>query len=1569
MLRESTAKRAAVDPDPTPPLPQPIPVAPAEPQPAPVAQTRTPEASTRSVQNVLLSLGGVLSAAAIIVFTAVAWATFGAPGRAGILTVITIGLMILPLWIVRRGLTATAETVSGLAILMVPCDAMALYLLRLFPTSTTEPVMEEPATHDFGGTITTALTSGIHTPGIGAGLLVITGIAVAYRMLTRMIVPGYAVAVLGVFTLAVAALQSSVALGTGLLLGSAAIQAFAATLFGRHPARRGRTAGRVLVQTCGALAAMTLLAAALYSVGSTKPGYTLLAVTALAAVLLAVTQRLPSTWRPGPLWTVRITVAASAFVAVALALIVAGRWLLLPLPAWSATLDVPDWPLDPRFPFGWRLTATVVILTVVVAALLPYDRWAAAMSANGAPEDLPEPGRPATASATSTTDVDGTTASAQANAPHSATVDANGATATATSRADVPHSATADHASAPTGTGQPTSAAAATTSPDPSTTARPAATLAGGVLALLTVAPALGWSWRASALLLTAAAIAIVAGALAVKQRRLSRALLISAIPVGLNAIVLSLGGDATTLTVLLAACGCLAILAPLACLRGQLAPGGALAGTALWTLMAALPVACHLLGLAPSHVAALSGILAATAALLGSLLLTHRANAYFRLFVSWTLFGLLGGIATTALTAAIIAGSRPVPLFVAIAAFAALPILLAIAVRLENTVDFHGPPDDTEAEPNLRRVRRLCTGLATIALLATLGAYVSMWAPADTLPGYVILALVAAMVTRVLPRRYGDGPDVGSWTVAGIACGFAAAAALSTIPALFGLTPTLPWLDWRTPALLGVVAVASLLLLPSAWRTATATTAATLGLLSAPVAWTVPWWSGPTLFTVLAVAYGLWAVFSPKPKPPQQSTNRADAESTGSLAFAASASSRTEAEPPGPHATAAEPSAEPRDRAAGTGETWSFPPVATVWARGLAAFAFAAYGLAAAALHANAPSPTARYSLTATLAAALVSACIVIAVLAYRRQRVVGGLAVASGLILLPGTVVMAGLAMHARTEPIQLGAMAAACFGLLVAAGLRFGAVGYLGWATLVVPPVAVACARAGVPSHQSGMYIAVAGLVGVGAAMLMLPNRRAAMIRTGLSGIAILSTMFKVLPLSIATMTLPYRWLGSVWTETPLTTMDGLVPSGSVPRFLVDATGWDLAILAVGVTTVALAILGLTGRGWGIGATFVALAIALPTVPVVFDLPWPSLPFAALAIAVAAYVLSTHVKLPASQLSILTIVAVICCGTGLTGSLASRGATLAALTVLSIGTLTGGLLGASTARRATGWLLSSATVTGLVTATAFAADLPTGRLPYGIVAVAALFLALASARTPLTGPATWAAEASGHLVALAAVATATAVSVKTVATTISTPAIVLVIYGALLGLLAVRAAPDDDADRLLTSKRWYTAGSITAAFAAYWLLLADARVSVIEVYTVPFALATLLAGWLELRRRPTLSSWTAYGPGLCLLLLPPLAQILLTEDEPLRRLGLGVASIAILLLGTRQRFQAPVVVATIMLVVQTGYEITLLWTLVPSWLPLAIGGVLLLTLGATFEKRRRDLRRLAGAITDMR
>ena len=80
----------------------------------------------------LFILGGLLLGSAAIVFTAVAWTTFGVAGRAVILAVVTGLALAVPLLALRRRLTATAETFAALGLLLVLLDGYAAWKVNLF---------------------------------------------------------------------------------------------------------------------------------------------------------------------------------------------------------------------------------------------------------------------------------------------------------------------------------------------------------------------------------------------------------------------------------------------------------------------------------------------------------------------------------------------------------------------------------------------------------------------------------------------------------------------------------------------------------------------------------------------------------------------------------------------------------------------------------------------------------------------------------------------------------------------------------------------------------------------------------------------------------------------------------------------------------------------------------------------------------------------------------------------------------------------------------------------------------------------------------------------------------------------------------------------------------------------------------------------------------------------------------------------------------------------------------------------------------------------------------------------
>lgn len=186
------------------------------------------------------------------------------------------------------------------------------------------------------------------------------------------------------------------------------------------------------------------------------------------------------------------------------------------------------------------------------------------------------------------------------------------------------------------------------------------------------------------------------------------------------------------------------------------------------------------------------------------------------------------------------------------------------------------------------------------------------------------------------------------------------------------------------------------------------------------------------------------------------------------------------------------------------------------------------------------------------------------------------------------------------------------------------------------------------------------------------------------------------------------------------------------------------------------------------------------------------------------------------------------------------------------------------------------------------------------------------------------------------------------------------------ALCGVLAAGAA--------VRPERRPVAGYLAAALfvLATWVRLAASEVSFPEAYTLPVTVPALVVGVARRRGDPEASSWTAYGPGLAATLLPSLA-VAWTDTDWLRPLLLGVAALVITLLGARYRLQALLVLGGVVLALDGLHELAPYVAQVagalPRWLPPALAGLLLLVVGATYEQRLRDARRLKDALGRMR
>jgi hypothetical protein len=185
----------------------------------------------------------------------------------------------------------------------------------------------------------------------------------------------------------------------------------------------------------------------------------------------------------------------------------------------------------------------------------------------------------------------------------------------------------------------------------------------------------------------------------------------------------------------------------------------------------------------------------------------------------------------------------------------------------------------------------------------------------------------------------------------------------------------------------------------------------------------------------------------------------------------------------------------------------------------------------------------------------------------------------------------------------------------------------------------------------------------------------------------------------------------------------------------------------------------------------------------------------------------------------------------------------------------------------------------------------------------------------------------------------------------------------WGAVLGVAAVKPG----------RTRLYRSGLIWLAAAhevvAWWLLMHIGNVALPEAYTLAVALVALITGYVEVRRHPEISSWLAYGIALVAAFLPSLAIVLVTGQTPLRRGVLIVAAATTVALGAWRRQQAPVVVGGVVLTIASLHELAVLSTAALLWTVMAFVGAGLVTLGANFEKRRRDILRLRGALGRLR
>ena len=166
----------------------------------------------------------------------------------------------------------------------------------------------------------------------------------------------------------------------------------------------------------------------------------------------------------------------------------------------------------------------------------------------------------------------------------------------------------------------------------------------------------------------------------------------------------------------------------------------------------------------------------------------------------------------------------------------------------------------------------------------------------------------------------------------------------------------------------------------------------------------------------------------------------------------------------------------------------------------------------------------------------------------------------------------------------------------------------------------------------------------------------------------------------------------------------------------------------------------------------------------------------------------------------------------------------------------------------------------------------------------------------------------------------------------------------------------------------KRPYAVAALCTGTSAWWAFLAAMEAEILELFTGPPAAMLFAIGLWQLLRRPGTGSWAQLAVPIAVGIGPSLFQSL-GADDPVRRVGVGIAALVVVAAGLGRRWQAPLVLGSIALLTLTVNELALVWHAIPQWIPPAVGGAILIGAGATFERRRRDLARMREAFKAMR
>jgi hypothetical protein len=1554
------------------------------PPPPPPDGAPRPEASSASVQDILLILGALLLAVAAVVFGVVAGGVLDSVSRAAILLVATVLTLAVPRTVARRGLIATAETVAAVGLLLVPLDGYTLWTI------------EQLGLRALPGTFVAGL--------VCAATVVV---AAVYMTVSGLTVPRFAI-VLAIQPVLPLLTYHWISGPAGWALVLATVAAVDATLGGMlgQVSQPGRTAAVQLSPDASAQSARDTAQSARDTSAPSAPSareapaadsgdeageasgpeaempapppsatQTQLAVAAATFWLRELTWVMHALALGGGLaYAVAALVTADTVPA---ALRAAATLLAAATVGVYGALQVRQRPL-PDVAAGLMTLALIAAASRVAAVALPGRALvliAAAVAVAGVGvRSLPEWARRGPQ-----------LASALALAVLGVVIAANALrTAVAVVRAALPMWR-ADLSEYPrrladaVGPAEWQLVAAALLLTAAAYLALPASVrregaVAGAAITALTAPASLGLTWTTTPWLLVTVAVAIGATGLSARTERAATTHTAAAGLVGLVGAGGALARPGLSALILTA----LTLAGVLIAVAERLIPpvnggvtrvlGGWAAGGAAFALPGAVAAGVATATLSPTPILVVSYL--AVCASLGYAAIDQVAHRQ----VSVPLAVGSGLAAVAVATAAFRTSDTAADTWVA-------ALLLAGAVLL-----FLAPSIDAT-----RRADRLLDGpdiaagvitAATVAALARIGALVL---PGSALATTAALVLIVALWVRALPEDWRRGPILGSaasGAVIAVAAGYIAlrdGIRLLGLPGRIWAADLDAWpgnpggdTNWQVPVALLLLAAAAAVVLPKPAAYDVAAAGVGLATVGAPIALGLPWWSPIAVGGAVFTGYGISSVLA-------------------------------------------------RDPRAGV-------------ARAVLA--------TAVALHAAGASLVRPWTTAAALAL-IVAVGIMVATLAVLVARwdvgivddtvpggtahlpIIGGAAVTGALLALPGVFAAIAGELARPPEVVLTAALAAASIGLAVIATFRREVPQYLGYATAGVAGGATITAVAALPTDQpAGVYAAAAVLLGVIAELQraesvgpdgrggetsswrsafaattgapppqglffsgllssgshgaqrtvdgmvqvsdgMLRRWRIGPVRqlsiSPIRGALAVSTLptalalAMIVPALVTALVAPYDTLDSIW--------DG------APAALLQPTGGDPAsVLAALLMTVAaaLAAVGFSGGSpvQAIPVVLPGLAVTLLITPVALGAAWPASTMACLTVfTISSLGVALTPPPPDTDQTrpvrvarhVVFWIGLMAGGAGLVGSLATPGLTLFTLGG-AVGVGAAAALGGRTQlARILGWLFAAASAQGLVLTLGFYLGLPARDSAFGVLGVGAVLLVMAATlprlRRPEAYQETSTVEWSGHAAALLALALA-----------ITSPlhvAALLASWGAVLGLAATRPNRRPQERRALF---WATVG---CEIGAWWLLMRHTDVALIEAYTLPFAVLALLIGVLEARHRPDLSSWAAYGPALVAAFLPTLTIVLFSSTVAARQVALLLGAVAVLIAGSVRRQQAPVMVGAIV----TAITALRLLTEYGPWLVLVPVGLTLLVLGANYEKRRRDIQRLRATLTSFR